>query len=132
MNKFVVDYEYGVADFWTDSDDPKKVLSEFHTMASTCFGIRKSLGECRIVQGYPRADLPLPFRGHDATHCLTHHGDEILFDDRYQTHDGEPWKLHDFGNWCSCAQRGVAELSCSVHHFWVPNHDAVCARHRKV
>lgn len=128
MNKYVINYEYGVADFFTNETDVKKVLAEFHDCANECFGTRKSIGNTSISLAYAGALLPLPYRGHDATHFLSHNGDEILFDRRVLLPGGEGWKLHnEWGDWCSCADLGTPALSCQVHHhFWVPGHDEIC------
>lgn len=135
MNKFEIDYEYGIADWWTTSA-PELVLREFNVAANCCFGLRKSLGDTRIRASFENVAPPLPYRegdtlalSHGATHLLTHSGDEILFDFAHATADGDPWKLRDQGDWCSCKVRGQAELACSVHHFWVPDHNKVCSEH---
>ena len=127
MNKFVIDYEYGIADFYTDASDDKEVLRQFWECASVCFGIRKSLGETKIDTRYLGTDLPIPYRDKGGTQFLAHHGDEILFNDKYKTHDGKPWKLYnEHGEWCTCRKLGREELSCEVHHFWVKNHNKKC------
>ena len=129
MNKYVIDYEYGVADFYTDASNPDDVRLEFHTAANRCFGIRKSLGGYRVLESYQNVELPIPYRDKGGTHFLSHHGDEILF--KYLGLPGDLdkswWKLHsEHGDWCSCKIEGVQELACSVHHFWVPDHNLVC------
>ena len=127
MIKYVIDYEHGVADFYTNEADPKKARDEFYGCAGICFGIRKSLGATVIKRTYKDVALPIPYRDKGATQFLSHGGDEILFDDRFRTHDGDPWKLmNEHTNWCSCKVKGVEELSCEVHHFWVPDHDKKC------
>lgn len=129
MNKYEIDYEYGAAEFYTEATDPAQVRREFHNCANHCFGIRKSIGGYTVVATYLNVDLPIPYRGKDATQFLAHHGDEILFDDRFTEDDIYPWKLHDEGgDWCSCAERGKPELSCTVHHFYVENHDEICEK----
>jgi len=143
LNKYVIDYGYGRADFYTEALDPEgtpvememfqdlalsPVRREFLTCATACFGIRKSLGDYRLLETYLNVELPLPYRGHGGTHFLSHHGDDILFDSHYEQAPGEYWKLHsEGGGWCSCKQRGKPELSCDAHHFWVPDHEALCS-----
>lgn len=143
MNKYVIDYGYGTADFYTETTDPpgtpadiqmhepmilSPVRSEFFKCAQACFGIRKSLGDLQFLATYPMVLLPAPYEGHGGTHFLSHGGDEILFDSHYEQDTGEWWKIHaEGGDWCSCQERGKAQLDCSVHHFWVPDHDERCA-----
>lgn len=127
MHKYKIDYGYGVADFYTEAVDPAQVRREFHACANECFGIRKSLDGYQVQETYRDVALPLPYRNHLATHFLSHHGDEILFDRTHSTPCGAGWKLHnESGEWCSCRERGVPELACEVHHFWVANHDQLC------
>jgi hypothetical protein len=142
MNKYVIDYDYGVADFYTEESDPpgtptdieitepmsiSAVRREFYHCANACFGIRKSLGDFHLKATYPGVLLPAPYEGHGGTHFLSHHGDEILFDSHYEQGFGEYWKLHiEGGGWCSCRERGKAQLDCEVHHFWVTDHDTLC------
>lgn len=127
MNKFVIDYEYGVAEFWTAAGTDEAALADFYDCATECFGIRKSLGDVKVTRRYPSAEMPLPYRGHGATHLLAFGGDEILFDRGHHTADGSGWKLRDgWGDWCSCRKRGTPELACKVHHFQVPGHGDAC------
>ena len=121
MNKYVIDYGYGTAQFYTEATDPVQVRREFYDCANACFGIRKSMSGYEVVCSFSGVELPLPYRGHEATHFLSHSGgDDILFDSRLQTLDGRAWKLHhESGDWCSCAERGTPELSCDVHHYYV-------------
>jgi hypothetical protein len=44
--KYTINYEYGVAQLFTPEDDWK---NRFYTLASQCFGIRKSIGEVRLI-----------------------------------------------------------------------------------
>jgi len=125
--KYIIDYEYGIADFYCKTKDEKKVINDFYACADVCFGIRKSLGEVKIEKSYSNVELPIPYRDKGATHFLSHNGDDILFNARYRNHKGEYWKLYsEHGEWCSCKKMGKEELSCDVHHFWVKNHDKVC------
>jgi len=130
VNKYVIDYEYGLADFYTEATDAKRVELEFRTAASCCFGIRKSLGDYKLLKTYSDVALPIPYRDRDATHFLSHNRDEILFrrlGDEVTDRDLSWWKLHDeHDDWCSCKEMGSPELTCSVHHFYVPEHDQKC------
>lgn len=127
MNKFVINYTYGVANFFTEKKDHKEVMREFYRCAMSCFGIRKSVSDPVIKKEYLDIELPLNFRDQGGNVVLTFSGDAYLFDMEHETHSGEPWKLATGNNeWCSCKERGEEELSCSVHHFWVPDHDDIC------
>lgn len=127
MNKYRIDYGFGVAEFYTDATDPAQVRREFHACANECFGIRKSLDGYEVVATYLGVGLPTEYRVTGATHLLIHGGDEILFDRSHSTPSGEGWKLYnESGERCSCQERGRPELACEVHHFWVPDHDEVC------
>lgn len=137
MVEYAIDWEHGKAHFFAKTQDDTEVLAEFTWCAECCFGIRKSLGRVTIEGRREGASLPEKYQGKGATHLLVHWSDpicrdEILFDANYQTDDGEPWKLRDeHGDWCTCAERGKAELSCKVHHFDVENHDEVCDCHKR-
>lgn len=130
-----IDYEYGKAELWlrnkpaTDAE----VEHEFVRCAAECFGIRKSIGDIRITGAGADDHLPVDLdqpRARTATHALIHSGgDEIVFDAEHEC-DGGPWKLYnEHGEWCTCAVLGVLEMSCEVHHFWVPDHDKRCKCH---
>jgi hypothetical protein len=130
MNKYSIDYGGGIAEFYCEATEPREVEREFHACANHCFGIRKSIMRYSVRATYKGVELPLPYRGHGATHFLSHHGDEILFDARFHQDESglEYWKLHvEGGGWCSCKERGKPQLDCEVHHFWVPGHDELCA-----
>lgn len=45
MKRYSIDYGFGTAYLYT-SFEPKE---RFHTLASTCFGIRKSIMYCKII-----------------------------------------------------------------------------------
>jgi hypothetical protein len=118
MFKYEIDYQYGFANFWTPTEDEKTALKEFGRCASNCFGIRKSLGEITLQMRHADAELPLPYRGLDGTHLLTHNGDEILFDARYVDSSGDWLKLrHEGGDYCSCKERGKPEEPCEIHKY---------------
>lgn len=130
MNKYVIDYGFGHADFYTEENEPDRVTFEFNRAANRCFGIRKSMLKQEILETYMDVELPIPYRNKDATHFLSHSGDQILF--KYLGKDIEDfdirwWKLKgEWGDWCSCKKIGEPELACSVHHFWVEDHDETC------
>ncbi len=127
MNKYVIDYEYGIADFFTEATDEKEVRRKFYNCANCCFGIRKSIGGYTVKETYLDVALPIPYRDKGGTQFLSHNGDEILFNDHFKTSNGEPWKLmNEHGDWCSCQEMGKEELSCNVHHFWVKDHNKLC------
>lgn len=46
--RYKIDYEYGNAELWTKErqEDP---LGTFYSIASECFGIRKSIGETKLL-----------------------------------------------------------------------------------
>ncbi len=133
MNKYVIDYGYGTAHFYTEAADRAEVKREFFECANACFGIRKSISVYEVRCSFSSVKLPLPFWGHEATHFLSHSGgDDILFDCRFQTPGGGWWKLYsEWGEWCSCEGRGTPALSCEVHHFYVSDHDEQCACREK-
>jgi hypothetical protein len=127
MIAYTIDYTHGIAKFYTEQIDELLALREFRDCASSCFGIRKSMENPRITRIKIYEPLPEEYQGKDATHFLTFAGDEVLFDSRYRNTSGEPWILHDgSGNWCTCETRGVEELTCDVHHFWVFDHNEKC------
>lgn len=130
-----IDYGYGTAEFWTRTtpDRPDDVEREFMACAGVCFGIRKSIGRYTRV-GYGTEHWLPSFCDDEArvvaaTHLLNHNGDWILFDAAHEC-DGGPWKLKsEWDDWCTCPALGAPELSCRVHHFYVPNHDEHCKCH---
>ena len=44
--KYRIDYEYGTANLYTPSTDWEE---RFYELAGQCFGIRKSIGETRLI-----------------------------------------------------------------------------------
>ena len=128
MNKFTIDYEYGTVEFWTETSNHKIVLTEFNRFADECFGLRKSLGNTKIILALSEVSLPewaLPYEL--VTHALSHHGDNVVWDTTFKCVDGYAWKLlNEHGDECTCAKRGEAQLDCDVHHFWVEDHSKVC------
>lgn len=50
MIKYKIDYGFGVATFYTSAKD---VEQRFYTLAGTCFGIRKSIAYCNVMQHMP-------------------------------------------------------------------------------
>ena len=47
MNKYTIDYEYGIATIYTPSEDWE---NRFYDLASQCFGIRKSTGKLKLIE----------------------------------------------------------------------------------
>lgn len=47
MTKYKIDYGYGIATLYTAEKD---VEQRFYTLACTCFGIRKSIAYCNVIQ----------------------------------------------------------------------------------
>lgn len=121
MHKYVIDYTHGQACFWTNEGTQEKAVPEFVSFASYLFGIRKSIGAITVLEHHMYAQLPLPFRGFDATHCLTFQGDEYLFDGNWESKEAGAWRLHENGDWCSCLERGQPSLSCEVHKYDAEN-----------
>lgn len=118
MNKYRIDYGYGVADFYCDGEGD--VIKQFYTCADACFGIRKSMISDPVVVGiYQDILLPLPYRTHSITHLLVHSGDEIAFDANHKQDGLHYWKIKDeWGDWCECETRGIYSADCEVHKYY--------------
>lgn len=79
INLYKIDYEYGKADFYTNRnlDD---ALPRFYELASDCFGIRKSIGETKIISHKENAFCPEPWDEYKgAAEMLQHSGDTIIW-----------------------------------------------------
>ena len=50
MTKYKIDYGFGIATLYTVATD---VEQRFYTLAGTCFGIRKSIAYCYVMQRMP-------------------------------------------------------------------------------
>ena len=46
---YKIDYEYGFAYLWTRKK-PKNPINLFYDLANQCFGIRKSIGETKLLE----------------------------------------------------------------------------------
>lgn len=117
MNKYTINYGYGVADFYCEATEEKRIITEFYNCANCCFGIRKSITrEPSIEKQDHNVELPLPYRDKGATHFLSHGGgDQILFNFSHKFQNS-PWKLmNECGDWCSCKKLGRPDPSCAVH-----------------
>lgn len=88
MYRHTIDYENGIANFWTPELDPGEALVEFFKVASTCFGIRKSIGQVTVTATI-QEDF-ISYKDQGATHLLSHNGDEIYFNAH---------KMNDHGEW---------------------------------
>lgn len=71
MVRYLIDYGWSVAQFWTQETEPEKVLADFHNKAGECFGLRKSITrEPRILSQGP-AELP-DWAPHGTAVAMTH------------------------------------------------------------
>lgn len=73
MSLYTIDYEYGIAKLYT----PKKNWEErFYDLAYQCFGIRKSIGEVKLIsktEDKPRYKIESEYER------LEHNGDVIVW-----------------------------------------------------
>lgn len=46
--RYKIDYQYGIAELWS-KDRLVEPLERFETLANECFGIRKSIGDTRLL-----------------------------------------------------------------------------------
>lgn len=101
FNRYEIDYEHGTARFYTPTGNNfDAVLQEFSQLASQCFGLRKSLGQLRIVTYESDVLFPEELRGKGGTQAIVHNGDSILFDETRKSEDGRTFKIKDeFDNW---------------------------------
>lgn len=76
MNKYTIDYEYGVARLYTPSEDWE---DRFYDLAGQCFGIKKSIGNVKLIK--KEKEQP-----HDKIYFeyerLEHSGDTIIWNDK--------------------------------------------------
>lgn len=75
MELYMIDYEYGVAKLYTNSDEWEK---RFYELARQCFGIRKSIGEVNLlsVKEDDRIDQII-----GEYERLEHNGDTIIWNE---------------------------------------------------
>lgn len=78
MKKYKIDYEHGIAEFFTFEENEEKAINEFYVAASQCFGIRKSIGKTEIIS-VEESDLPRWVNKDNVTHGLFYNGAQILF-----------------------------------------------------
>lgn len=77
--KYTIDYEYGTAILYTPAK-PENALERFYHLANQCFGIRKSVGDTKIVASEPFEGLPEEWkRFRTGVELLTHHGDVAIW-----------------------------------------------------
>lgn len=78
-NKYTIDYGYGYADLCTvDKLSPENATDMFYHLAYQCFGIRKSIGEVKLVkheENWEGFDYVNP----DAKFILCQSGDTIIW-----------------------------------------------------
>ena len=90
MNKYTIDYEYGVARLYTPSEDWE---NRFDDLASQCFGIRKSIGDVKLIE--KEKEQP-----HDKIYFeyerLEHSGDTIIWNEKGEKIVNE-WDIFDQG-----------------------------------
>lgn len=81
MNKYIIDYDFGMAILYTPVEEPL-VISHFQYLANQCFEIRKSAGYIKLLQ-VSTEEMPKPWiLLKDATHMLAHNGDVIIWDSK--------------------------------------------------
>lgn len=71
--KYVINYEYGVAELYTPHKDWKE---RFYELASQCFGIRKSIGEVKLISKEDKNPSYLVVGEYER---LEHNGDVIVW-----------------------------------------------------
>lgn len=72
--KYTIDYEYGTALLYTPSQD---FLGRFYELAEQCFGIRKSIGNVRLIQECNENPDNMMDGEYER---LEHNGDVIIWD----------------------------------------------------
>jgi len=121
MNRYRIDYGWGVATFWCNQGDHETVVKEFYKCANSCFGIRKSITiDPEILHESCNAELPEEYQGLGITHLLFHSGDEIAFDSNFTENKHEYWKIrNEHEDWCQCPNLGEYSRSCEVHKWYI-------------
>ena len=74
MNEFKIDYQFGIATLYTPIEDWEE---RFYELAYQCFGIRKSIGDVKLLSR-KRSSMPLDYGGYER---LEHNGDIIVWDE---------------------------------------------------
>ena len=73
--KFVIDYEYGRCNLYTPDENWE---NRFYELANQCFGIRKSIGEVRLIS---KENVNPPYLIIGEYERLEYHGDLIVWDE---------------------------------------------------
>ena len=71
--KYLIDYEYGIAELYTPHEDWER---RFQHLSDQCFGIRKSVGEVRLIE---KTDEKYPYPLQGEYERLHHNGDVIVW-----------------------------------------------------
>ena len=71
--KYVIDYTFGIAELYTPHEDWEE---RFYTLASQCFGIRKSIGDVTLIS---KSDEQSPYPLDGEYERLEHNGDTIVW-----------------------------------------------------
>lgn len=118
---------YGRVEFYTTVDlEGPQLIQRFVRLYNGYLGKQLDAVSVKHIEQHP-INPPENFRRVGATDLIVEQDWQILFDDSYKGLDGEAWVLHnEFRNWCTCTTRGLADLSCLVHHFHVRNHSMLC------
>ena len=81
--KYLIDYEYGIAKLYTPNEDWEE---RFYELANQCFGIRKSIGEVRLISKEDEKPLGVLDGEHER---LEHNGDVIIWDQKGEKIESE-------------------------------------------
>lgn len=73
--KYVIDYEYGIATLYSPSENWEE---RFYSLAEQCFGIRKSIGEVKLLKSCTENSNREKIE--NEYERLEHHGDVIIWD----------------------------------------------------
>lgn len=72
--KYKIDYQYGVANLYTPSEDWE---DRFYELANQCFGIRKSIGDVSLIKQEDKEPVDMLCGEYER---LEHNGDVIIWD----------------------------------------------------
>jgi len=81
--KYLIDYEYGISKLYTPNEDWEE---RFYELANQCFGIRKSIGEVRLISKEDEKPLGVLDGEHER---LEHNGDVIIWDKKGEKIESE-------------------------------------------
>lgn len=76
INKYKIDYTFGVAKLYTPSEDWKK---RFYDLANQCFGIRKSIGYVSLIS---KVKEEPKYKIEGEYERLEHNGDVIVWNEK--------------------------------------------------